>query len=415
MNATTQASWAGIDWGDKEHHVRIVRGDGDGIAAKVEHSPDGLAGLIALLRRAPDLAGVAVETPHGPLIAALLNQGFTVYAVNPKVAAKWRESWTVVPRKDDAFDAWSLAEGLRTHHARIQTLRPDDPDTRRLAMLCEDEQTLIQRRAARLCELKSVLKTYFPGILAWFSDLTSPLAVAFLERFSTPQTLADASAKKLYGFFKTHKAGLPPKRQELISARADALKWAADPIVVEARSRRALALAREIRLLTREMAEYRKEIERRFDAHPDAPIFRSLPGAGAKLAPRLLAHFGSDRSRHATSKPLEQLSGCAPVTRQSGRKKTVAFRWACRKSFRNTMFHYAFHATQRIGWAKLFYERARAAGQGHAQALRNLGQKLIRLIYRMWQTRSLYDEDQYLKSLARHGSPLAAETLTTCG
>lgn len=411
---TQERCWVGIDWGDAEHRVHVLDGPAKGRSRKVKNSAEGLADLTVWLRRLPRLGGICVETKHGPLIAALLLDGLPVYPVNPKLAANWRRGWSVADRKDDAFDAWVLAGGLRTHHVRMKPLRPDDPATRKLAILCQDESSLIRRRAGLLCALKSALKTYFPAALEWFADLSRPVALDFLIRFPTARALADAPDKQVFGFFKLHRAGLPPARQEQIRQRARALDWPADPVFGEAKSRLALSLVREIRLLSSEMAEYRKEIERLFNQHPDAPIFRSLPRAAEKLAPRLLSHFGADRSRYQSSAPLELLSGCAPVTRQSGRKQTVLFRWACQKSFRNTMFQFAFQSIHQSVWAHRYYEQARASGQSQPQALRNLGQKWIRIIYRMWQTRTPYNEARHLESLARHGSPLARGLVATC-
>jgi len=412
--ATQERCWVGIDWGDAEHRVHVLNGAEGGSRYKVSNSAEGLADLTGRLRRIPRLGGICVETRHGPLIAALLLHGLPVYPVNPKVSANWRRSWSVADRKDDAFDALVLAEGLRIHHLRMKPLRPDDPATRKLAIFCQDECSLIERRAGLLCSLKSALKMYFPAALEWFADLSRPIALDFLVRFPTAQALADAPVKKVFGFFKIHHAGLPPDRQKRIRERASALDWPADPVFAEAKSRFALSIVREIRLLSREMAEYRKEIERLFDEHPDAAIFGSLPRAAQKLAPRLLSHFGADRSRYQSSRPLEMLSGCAPVTKQSGRKQTVRFRWACQKPFRNTMFQFAFQSIHKSVWARRYYDRARASGQTQPQALRNLGQKWIHIIYRMWQTRTPYDEARHLESLARHGSPLARRLVATC-
>jgi len=331
-----------------------------------------------------------------------------------KLAANCRRGWSVADREDDAFDALVLAEGLRVHHGRMKPLHPDDLATRKPAILCEDECSLIRRRAGLLCALKSALKMYFPAALEWFADLSRPIALDFLVRFPTAQALAAAPEKKVFGFFKIHRAGLPPDRQKRIRQRASALDWPADPVVAEVKSRFALGIVREICLLSREMAEYRQEIERLFDEHPDAAIFRSLPRAADKLAPRLLSHFGADRSRYQSSRPVEMLSGCAPVTKQSGRKQAVRFRWACQKPFRNTMFQFALQSIHKSVWARRYYDRARASGQTHPQALRNLGQKWIRIVYRMWQTRAPYDEARHLESLARHGSPLAHDLVISC-
>ncbi len=412
---TQTKCWAGIDWGGEEHSVHVVHADGRRESWRVPHEPGALDELARRLKATPGLVGVAVEIDRGVLVAALLQRNVPVHAVNPKMAACWREGRTVAGSKDDDGDASSLAEGFRDHEPYLPALRPDDALTRTLAGLSEDEAKFVKERAGLLRSLKSALKAYFPAFLDWFEDLSWTIALDFLEAFPTARALADAPDKKVFGFFKARRAGLPPDRQERIRNRASALDWPADPVDVEVLSRRAKCIARQIRALNKEIRAYRKEIDALFAAHPDSAIFASLPGAAEKTAPRLLGCFGADRGRYAGAEPLEALSGCAPVTQRSGKRTSVVFRRACQKHFRTVMFQFAHNSLLKCEWARRCYDLARARGQNRARALRTVGQKWLRIIYRMWQDGVPYDEARHMRSLAKRGSPLAGEPSGGCG
>jgi len=170
----------------------------------------------------------------------------------------------------------------------------------------------------------------------------------------------------------------------------------------------ALDAIAKLRAIQHSIDQCRKHIDELFAKHPDADIFTSLPGAGTKLAPRLLSDVGSQRDRYESALAVQQISGVAPVTRASGKSRHVRIRWACRKEFRHDLYWLAFCSLKESTWARGFYDQARARGDSHALALRKLGYKLVRIIFRLWQDRRVYDEQHYLLSLQQHGSPLVA-------
>jgi len=362
---------------------------------------------VARLRAAGEVAGVAIETTRHLVMHALLEAGFTVYAINPKLSHAWRKGVSVVEAKSDGMDAWVLAEGLRVHHGHLRSYIADDAQTRQLAMLCHDEQHLIEQRTALVSALQAALKQYFPLALQWFSKWSAPAAWDFILTFPTPQALKRATKKKLCGFLARHYIGLGPIWQQRIAARDKATTFMGDIATTEAKSMLAVGLAKQLRTLQAVLEIYRDKIEMMFDHHPDAALFKSLPGAGPKLAPRIATIFGCDRLRYASAHGVQELTGTVPVTRQSGRSKTVAFRRACRKPFRNTMHQFAFCCLRNSVWARAYYDAARRQGQSHAQALRNLGARWLKIIYRMWVERTPYDEQRYLDALVRRNSPLA--------
>jgi len=412
------AMWAGVDWSDCSHDVCVVDAVGDRVAAfKIPQSAEGIADLVKRLGLLASLGGVAIELKQHLLVQGLLEAGIVVFPINPKVSRRWVESLSVVGAKSDPVEAYALADGLRHHHKRLRPLELDDDLTRTLAAHCRAECRLIAHRTSLVNRLQATLKTYYPVALDWFSSWTKPTAWDFVLTFPRPAALHQATRRKLIGFLRRHNIGLSPIWQGRLEQRADAMAWPSDPVTTEVEGEMAITLSKLLRTLEERLKLHRAQIEALFARHGDAALFRSLPGAGRKLAPRLLSHFGSRRDRYESAQALQQLSGCVPVTHQSGKSNQTYFRQACQKDFRTTMHLFASLSIQHSIWARACYERARDRGIPYAQALRIVGAKWLKIIFRMWQTQTPYDERAYLASLIRHGSPLIEHIKTSkkCG
>jgi len=402
--------FAGLDWGDAEHAVCLIDGAGNTLEAfTVEHTHEKLGELVARLGAFGPCAGVAIERTGGLVVHKLLQAGVPVYAINPKVSKIWRDSYKADASKTDAIDAFVLADGLRHFQKQLRPLALDHEQTRELALLCDDESALIAERTAMVNRIRSTLKEYHPEALKWFTTWTSPAAWDFVLCFPTPDALASASRKKLAGFLKTHRIALTPLWQERIDAVRDAERWPRDPAVIAAKSFLAVRIARQLRALQAALDDYRQRIQELFDEHPDKDIFSSLPGAGPKLGPRLLTLFGSARDTFASAESVQALSGVVPVTIKSGNMKYEKMRRACDKDARKTMFQFAACSLRSSRWAKAYYLHAtKTLKQSHARALRNLGAKWLKIIFRMWQNGQTYDETLYIASLIQHKSPIVA-------
>lgn len=243
--------WVGVDWSDDSHAVFVVDTQGKKVAAfQVEHTREGLQELVTRLRAAGSLLGVGVETTHGVMIYQLLEAGFPVFPVNPKLSHAWREGWKVSAPKSDPGDAEILANGLKEHHERLHPLQPDDPVTRELAMLCTDECRLIRERTALVNRLEATLKEYYPQALEWFSDWTGPSAWDFVLTFPAPESLRLASRKKVLGFLKTHCIGLSSLWQQRVESQKASSPWPSDPATEKAKSLLAVSLAKSRRVGT---------------------------------------------------------------------------------------------------------------------------------------------------------------------
>lgn len=201
---------------------------------------------------------------------------------------------------------------------------------------------------------------------------------------------------------------MTPPRLEHIEHREQVLALAADELTGSTHALRATTLAEELKALQRGIDEHRRRIEALFAQQAQAAIISSLPGAGRKLAPRLMCIFDSCEQRYGSADGVCKLAGTVPVTKKSGRSIHVKFRWACRKSYRDVMHQYAWVSLRRCVWARLFYQNCRKAGQDHPLALRNLANKWSKIIYRICCENAPYDEQRYLEALRRSNSPLAS-------
>lgn len=404
---TADNFWVGIDWADQTHQVCCLDHQGKIVwEQQVAHQQNDIKQLMQRLRELKGPVSIAIETAHGLLIEEILVAGLTVYAINPKQAHTWCQSLSVNAAKSDPADAYALGEGLRLFHPHLKPLAPEDPLTRELRLLCRDEVTLIQERTALLNRWQATLKEYYPLVLEWFSEANSPSAWDFVLEFPTPQAANQAKRGKLTGFFKKHHIGLSPLWLKRIDQIKTSSSWQADPATERAKSLLAVSLSKQLRTLEANLKSYREQIGWLFAQLPDKDIFTSLPGAGPKIGPRLAAELGQDRNRFPDDMSLLCHAGVVPLTKASGKYRVVKIRYGCNKHLRDTVYHWSFLTLEYSIWSRAFYDMVRQGGQDHATALRNLGRKWMKILRRMWQDHSIYDEKKYLLSLEKHGSHL---------
>ncbi len=374
----------------------------------LEDTAEGWAGLRDKLvsQAGADLSvvAVAVETNNGPAVDHLLDLGCRIYPLNPKAASRYRDRKAPSGGRNDRLDAFSFADGLRTDGHAWRPLTPDDPATVELRLLCRDEVHLIAQQTALVNRLQEALNAYYPAALKAFDDWTCPGAWSFVERFPTPAALVAAGKRQWEKFLHTHRLYRPASYQRRLDIFARADRFAGPPAVTNAKSRLAVALAGQLRVLREQLTEYRAAIEAQFASHPDFAIFDSLPAAGKKMAPRLLSEMGDDRGRFPDAQSLQCYSGTAPVTIQSGRYRRVQVRRACNKHLRSALHLWVNLSRMQCVWAQAYYARKRQEGHAHATAIRALGQRWIKIIQRMWQDRRPYDEALHLQNMVKRGS-----------
>ena len=382
--------YAGIDWADRHHDLVIIDETGRKVAQlRVEHTPEGLAKLVNFLREIAPLDQIAciLETTHGLLITALLEAGAVLYPVNPKTVDRKRSASGA---KTDLIDAYLLAKHGRSEFADLRRLEPDSPQIAELKVLTRDQDALVQMQTRLVNQLTACLKAYYPVALSLFTKLQQKSTLHFLQTYPTPQAAQAASKEQLSQLLKQAKHPTPEKVAATMVETLHSPQLQADAVTIKTKSRLMLALVAQLLPLIEQIKAYDKEIAELFLTHADSQIFASLPGAGQRLAPRLLAEWGEDRSRYAETRSIQALAGTCPVPWKSGEYATVHMRFACLKPLRNALHQFAWLSTQQEPWAQTYYQRKRAEGKSHSMAVRALANVWVRIIFAMWQQHEVY-------------------------
>jgi len=396
--------YAGFDWAGEHHDVLIVDQAGTAVAQfRFAHSAEGWEEFRQ--RTQPYAAlGVAVETRSGAAVEELLRSRCTVFPVQPKAAARYRERKRPSGVKDDQLDAWALADALRLDGRAWRPLALEDPLIQELRLLCRDEVALIQQRSLLVNQLRAALREYYDAALQAFDDWTVPTTWALIIQFPTPEDLAKAGKRKWEKFLHAHRLWRPETAAKRLALFAAAADWKRSEPVTRAKSRLAVSLAKMLQTLAQQLNEYRAGIDALFQQHPDHDLFGSLPGAGSKLAPRLMSELGADRSRFDTPQALQCVAGTAPVSFQSGQMHRVKMRRCCNMYLRHASHLWVDHSRVKCGWAQAYYQEQRKRGKSHACALRCLAHRWLEVLWKMWQTHTRYDGDLHARNQQKHGS-----------
>ena len=396
--------YAGFDWAKDHHMVVVVNNQGQIVADfEFEHSLEGWQRFADNTTAWPNLA-VAIETSQGAAVDQLLQRQYTVYPINPVAAKSYRQRKAPSGTKTDHIDAWALADGLRADGHGWKPLQPLDPLTQQLRLLCRDEVSLIEQRTALANQLQQTVLEYYPAALAAFDDWTQSYAWQFIVQFPTPDALVKAGPRRWEKFLHVHKLWRPETAQKRLAIFAQAAQFKASEPIIQAKSQLALALCQLLRVLAQQLELYRQRIAALFEQHPDHQLFGSLPGAKTVLAPRLLAAVGADPARYGTQEVLQCLAGTAPVSYQSGRINKVHVRWSCDKFLRHTVHLWANCFRNSSAWGQTYYQKKRQQGMSHACALRCLGQRLLKIVFRIISDKKPYDVEFHARNQAKHGS-----------
>ena len=408
------ATFLAIDWADEKHVWSLQEAHSSTRErGEVGHMPEAIEAWVAQMsqRFAGRPIALAVEQTRGALVFLLSKyEQLHIFPVPPAMTASLRKAFYSSGAKNDPGDADLLLDLVQRHREKLRRLSPDTEATRRIQNLVEERRKLVDEKTAQSNRLEAHLKIYFPQIPHWFEDVDSPMVCALLQRWPTLEALQKAGPATLRSFFRKHHC----RKEELIESRIKAIGAAMpalkDRAVVEAKVAVVRVLVQMIQVLREGTEGLNQQIQEAAEAHPDFFIFESLPGAGAAMAPRLLAAFGSQRERYQNAAEVQTLAGIAPVTESSGKSNWVHFRFACPKFLRQSFHEFAAYSIPRSQWARVYYEQQRRRGKKHHAAVRALAFKWIRVIYRCWKERVAYDENVYLAALAKHNSPLVATT-----
>jgi transposase len=343
----------------------------------------------------------ALENPRNLLGRFLLLAGKPLFALNPLAVASMRKGLAHSGAKSDELDAHVLASMLRSRtERRLQPLRLNSPEGTLVAGLVEQRQELVVEKTRLQNQLTATLKSFYPRLRELFADLDAPTTLAALKQFPSPTALSQATEKEWQTFFAGRRYPQPKRIPDLYQ-RAQAPQVPVGAVEEALGERQVRRLVRLLEVVLDELRQVEQATADAFAVHPDADFFRSLPGAGDVLAPSLLALMGDNRDRWRDWQQVAMYGGSAPVTESSGKYRVVKMRFHCNRDARNVLHLYAQSSRLQCAWAQEFYEKQRQAGKSHSGALRNLSNKWLRILFRMWQERKPYEEATYLAALER--------------
>jgi transposase len=395
VQADEEARFGGVDWSWEWHAVCIVDSAGTVIERfAAEHQAAGLQAMARGLRRA-GVRRVAIERGDGPVVDALLTGGLEVAVVSSRQVKALRLRYGTAGNKDDRFDAFVLADVLRSDGHRLASLTPDSSATIGLRALVRARKDLIKHRIALANQLRANLLAAFPGAVGLFAEIDSPISLTFLTRFCSAERAAWLSDKRMAAWLAGVGYCGRQTPEQLMAHLRDAPTGLTGPAGAACATVTEQLVVSLVDLRAR-IAVLDERIAETLALHHDAAVFTSLPRAGTNRAALLLAEIGDCRARFPDDSALAAAAGVAPSTRASGKRHHVAFRHSCDKKLREALIDFASDSRQASPWAADIYQRARDRGARHPHAVRILARAWCRVIWRCWTNNTAYDP-------ARHG------------
>ena len=390
----TNGVTGGVDWASQDHAVSVVNDRGLEVARKtVEHTAAGLRALVRFLGK-HGVCEVAIERGDGPVVDALLEADLTVVVISPNRLKNLRSRYGSAGNKDDRFDAYVLADTLRTDRTRLRPLTHDSEATKTLRATVRARRDLVKHRVALCNQLRAHLQAAFPGAVGLFADLDSQISLKFLARFDSQERADWLSVKRLAAWLSS--VGYCGRKDpaDLFAHLQAAPRGPVGPDGA-ARAHVTRAMLTVLGELVEQIATLQAQIAEQLALHADAHIFQSLPKGGTVRAARLLAEIGDVRGRFPDAASLACLAGVAPSTRQSGKHKAVTYRWAVNKELRDAICDFAGDSRRANPWAAKIYNDAIARGKDHPHATRILARAWLGVIWRCWQDDTPYEPDQH--------------------
>ena len=398
----------GDDWAEDHHDVEVMDGAGRRLAKA--RLPEGVAGMARLHAIVGELAGddvevlVGIETDRGPWVAALVAAGYTVLAVNPLQAARFRDRLGVSGAKSDAGDAHVLADMARTHAHELRSVAGDSAQAEAIKVVARTHKTLIWERTRHTQRLRHALRDYFPAALAAFEDLDAAETLELLAKAPTPALAARLTIPQISAALKGARRKNVADKAALIQVALRADHLGQPEVVTAAYAASVQALIAVLNVLNTQIKTMQGQVEVYFGQHPATEIICSQPGLGPILGARVLAEFGDDPDRYATAKARKNYAGTSPITRASGKKKAALARFVHNDRLIDALMAQAFTTLRLSPGARAYYDRQRARGCGHNAALRQLANRLVGILHGCLKTGTLYNEttawSHHAKSLA---------------
>jgi transposase len=407
--------FGGLDWASTAHAVCVLDAAGRPVVqCAIAHTAAGLADLVRRLARlaAPAEIAIALERPSGVLVDTLRDAGFTVVPIHPNALKATRPRYAAAPGKSDPGDAYILADVLRTDGHRFRPVRAPSDATRALRAAVRTRDDLVATRIQLANQLRSLLETFWVGATAVFADIDSPIALAFLDAYPTPESAARLGEQRLARFLQRHAYCGRRSAATLLERLRAAPEGRAAALESETKGQLVRSVVAVLRPLGEQLRELEGLIAAQLAQHPDGTLLQSFPRTGTVNAAQLLAELGDDRGRFASAAQLAAEAGVAPVTHASGKHRGVACRFACNKRLRQAATTWADNSRHAHPWAAAVYREARGRGCHHPHAVRILARAWLRVLWRCWQDHAPYDSHRHGRALPfvtpQHDAPAAA-------
>ncbi len=395
--------FVGDDWAEDHHDIELMDASGRRLAKA--RLPEGMAGMVRLHTMIGQALGddidaedaatrvkIGIETDRGPWVQALVAAGYTVYPVNPLQAARYRERLALSGAKSDAADAHMLADMVRTDSHQLRPIAGDSPEAEAVKVVTRMHKTLIWERTRAGQRLRHALREYFPAALEAFEDLDAGDTLELLTKAPDPTTAARLSISQISAALKRARRRDIPTKAAAIQAALRTEQLGQPAVVTAAYAATARALVALLGTLNEQVKALQGQVEAHFGRHPDAEIILSQPGLGKILGARVLAEFGDDHDRYTSAKARKNYAATSPITRASGKKKTVMARFVHNDRLVDALMTQAFTALSNSPGARAYYDQQRARGVSHNAALRQLANRLVGILHGCLKTGTLYDE-----------------------
>lgn len=383
----------GWDWATETHDVTVMDESGKRVDRwEFAHTEEGFAKALARLRKHGDPADlpVMIETTRGLAVDRLLAAGHPVVPVHPNAFHAMRARWGASKAKTDAGDSMKLADYLRTDGHLLPRLEPTEQATMDLQAITRQRADHIEAKVAAVNQLAALLDMHWPGGKTVFAELDSDIAMAFLERYPTPAAAAKLTAGRLEAWCK--RRGYSGKKPgSVLIERLRSAPTAASRLsqaVVEQLVRVQVQLVQGIRVTIRTLD---KAITEAIETHPYAPLFATMPRIGKVNLGQIIGEIGPLLERAQTCEQFIAEAGVVPVTRASGKSRTVAFRFATNRRARVALTTFADNSRHGSDWAAKIYNDARARQKRHPHATRILARAWLRVMWACWRDGTCYD------------------------
>ncbi|MEV0292863.1 IS110 family transposase [Nocardia sp. NPDC050710] len=393
--------FVGDDWAEDHHDVEVH--DEQGRSLKSARLPEGMEGMARLheliARFLPDRSDpgqvlVCIETDRGPWVRALVAAGYQVYGVNPKQAARHRELISLSGAKDDKTDARTLADMLRTRRHQLRQVAADSDIAEAVKVAARAHQTLIWERTRHMLRLRAALREYFPAALAAYKPLglAGGDTLELLAAAPDPDSAARLTLGQITAALKRARRHDTTVKATAIMSALQTPQLGQPAVVTAAYATSVRASAAVLTTLNEQIKLTETEVKACFGRHPDAEIYLSLPGMGPITGARVLAEFGDAAGRYADAKSRKNYAGTSPITRQSGKTKTVHARFVHNDRLVDALHMQAGAAILHDPACRAYYDELRAREVGHSASLRHLGNRLVGILHACLKTRTHYNQ-----------------------